>query len=89
MIDKFDAQARTDAINLLNGGSEQLGSAITVDATVEIYLDVFAIEQGWKLVEVDTALPDQLLLIPDNQPFLNTIRSNNHVCSNINNHGNY
>jgi hypothetical protein len=34
-IDKFDAQARTDAIDLLNGGS---GSAITVDATVEIYL---------------------------------------------------
>ena len=38
MIDKFDAQARTDAINLLNGGSDTSGSATTVDATVEIYL---------------------------------------------------
>mmetsp|Transcript_19305 Transcript_19305/g.20739 ORF Transcript_19305/g.20739 Transcript_19305/m.20739 type:complete len:130 (+) Transcript_19305:91-480(+) len=56
--DKVDAEVRSDAMELVDGTlkSSETELPVMVVVTVEIHLDVFAVEQAWKLLDVETGI---------------------------------
>lgn len=55
--DAIEAELRTEALAMVNdvpAGSTTNANAMTIEVAVEIYLDVYAFETSWTLIELDT-----------------------------------